>query len=516
MILIKFISSRFRVLLAAAAGVLAGCATAPPMTTVEFPHAAINGHPARMQLDTGASSTVLFPARVKRLGLKAADISEPTPVTVAGQSFTAPIPMIHLSLAFRLAFMFEVGFLPDGLVGWPEIRDNILVFDPDRRTIHRVETLPPETAHWLKLKVIPSSWLLLEIPLADGKTGALEVDTGSVFGVEMPPEQWQVWKSIHPQAHLGSRLGGVGSFGLHIWKMAWADEIKLGSLTLTEVPVEDMPANQGAFIHGNAPGAEAVWTIGMRALSRMDLVVDAGSGFAYVHPKPAPDPASAGSKPADHQRGSTNAPASDGSWSVADDVRLRADNLFVLSGNHRFGQEDWTGALKDFNRALEINPGNGGAYARRGVARQLTGDFAGARSDYDQFIEVEPNASGWQRLYRQTSQWRLGGSPDNFATTLASFQQGWVKTIGRFLARELDERALLAAAEKSDGESVAEQKSDAFYYVGARRLSEGDKAGARVWFKKCRAAGMKNDDEYHFAGAELKRLEERAKPESKR
>jgi hypothetical protein len=375
-----------------------------------------------------------------------------------------------------------------------------------------VEKLPPETAGWLKLKVIPNPWLLLEIPMADGKTGTLEVDTGSVFGVEMPPEQWLEWKAAHPTAHVASHLGGVGSFGLHLWRMSWADEIKLGTVTLTEVPVEDMPATQGAFIQANTPGATAVWTIGMPALNRMDLVVDGQNGFAYVHPKPPLATPAAAVKHPGAGNVTTHVPVTGGNWSVADDVRLSYDGLFLLSGNQKQSKEDYAGALADYNRALETNPRNAGVYSRRGVTRQILGDFAGASSDYDRFIELKPDASGWERLYRQTLGWRLGRTPEAFSKTLAQYQEGWMKTLGQFLVGQLDENALLAAAEKSGGVPVPEQKALACYYIGELRLSKGDKVGARDWFQKCRAAGLNSDDEYHFAGAELGRLEERARP----
>ena len=91
--LMKFVHKPFRVVLAIGAFVLAGCASHLPGTRVVFPKASVNGHPAKMDLDTGSSSTVLFAARAKRLGLKAADMSEPTAVTFDGQSFTAPIPI---------------------------------------------------------------------------------------------------------------------------------------------------------------------------------------------------------------------------------------------------------------------------------------------------------------------------------------------------------------------------------------------------------------------------------------
>ena len=249
----KFMHKPFRVVLAIGAFALAGCASHLPGTRVVFPKASVNGHPAKMDLDTGSSSTVLFAARAKRLGLKAADMSEPTAVTMDGQSFTAPIPMYRFPWLYRLFFVMRKGLSLDGLVGWPEIHDNILVFDADGRTVRSVEELPPETAGWLKLKLVPNRWLLMEIPMADGKTGTMEVDTGSPFGVEMPPGQWKEWRAAHPKAGVTSHLGGVLSFGIHWWHMAWAEEIKLGSLTLSDVAVEDMPASQADFIQHNTP-----------------------------------------------------------------------------------------------------------------------------------------------------------------------------------------------------------------------------------------------------------------------
>ena len=420
--------------------------------------------------------------------------------------------MFRFSLPLRLAFTLRRWSPPDGVIGWPEIRDNILVFDLDRRTVRSVPQLPPETAAWLKLKVVPSDWLLLEVAMADGKTGTIEVDTGSDMGVEMPPAQWKEWRAAHPKTAVASHLGGVGSFGLHIFHMAWADEFKLGTLALTDVALHDMPAAQGAAIRNSAPDAKAVWSFGMCALNRMDLVVDAKNGFAYVHPKPPPGPPSPRGKPLAARQVMTHPPVTSGIWTVADDVRVSCDNLFLISGNFKRHKDNWAGALADFNRALEMNPKNAAAYAQRGVARQIEGDFSGALSDYDKFIALKPDDSDWQRLYRQTLLWRLGRAPEDFSKSLAGCKEGWVKTLALFLVEKLDEKALLAAAEKSDGEPVPEQRALARYYIGERRLSKGDKAGARTSFRKCRVAAMKGADEYQFAGAELRRLDGRKRP----
>ena len=53
---------------------------------------------------------------------------------------------------------------------------------------------------------------------------------------------------------------------------------------------------------------------------------------------------------------------------------------------------DPVAALKDFTRAIEIDPLYVEAYARRGIAREQLGDLDGARRDYSKSIEIEIRA----------------------------------------------------------------------------------------------------------------------------
>jgi lipoprotein NlpI len=493
--------------LAAMALVLAGCASQRPEIRVVCLKASVNAHAARLWLDTGSSSTILFPRGARRLGLKSPVISEPAALSLNGQTLTAPLPIFRFPWSLRLAAVTHRWSLPDGVVGWPDIRDNILVFDADQRTVRSVPQLPPETSGWLKLKVVPGDWLFLEIPLADGKTGTAEVDTGSDLGLEMPPARMKEWKAAHRKSILPSSLGGVGSFGVYYLHAGWADEIYVGPLHLTDVVVHDMPATQAVVIQGSGPGSQAAWSIGMWALNRMDLVVDAKNGFAYAHPKPPPGAPYPGVEHLAGRHGLTNAPVSGGNWTLADNVRLSGDNLFFIAGNDKHNHGDWAGALADFNRALEINPENANAYCRRGVARQLEGDFSGALSDYDQFIALKSDNSDRVRLYRQTLLWRLGRAPEDFSRSLAACKEDPAKTLASYLAGQLDERVLLTAVAKGGGDAAREWKTLSLYYIGVMHLSHGDLAGARDWFHQCRVAGLKDYDEYQFAVAELGRLD---------
>ena len=152
--------------LAAAAFLFAGCVSEPATPRVVFTKLAINGQPVRMVLDTGAASTVLYNAAANRVGLNfapprhdvvagafeiVAGMSEPARVTAGAQTFTARLPVFTLPPSSRLMISSTSG--EDGVIGWPEIRDNILVFDAAHRMVRSVAQLPEETSGWLKLKV---------------------------------------------------------------------------------------------------------------------------------------------------------------------------------------------------------------------------------------------------------------------------------------------------------------------------------------------------------------------------
>jgi tetratricopeptide (TPR) repeat protein len=477
--------------LAAAAFLFAGCVSEPATPRVVFKKLAINGQPVQMVLDTGAASTMLYSAAANRVGLHFAPprhdvaagafevvtgMSEPARVTAGAQTFTARLPVFTLPSSASGE---------DGVIGWPEVRDNILVFDATHRTVRSVAQLPEKVSGWLKMKVRPHNTLLLETPLSDGKAGAILVDTGAPQGVQLTPAQWQEARAAHPEAPSTTVNHSTWSIGSFTAQAMWADEVKLGALILTDVPVENMPASEAAWLNKAAPGAEVAGVIGLRALTRMDLVVDGKNGFAYVRPRP---------------------PAGAGNWSVAEDMRLNCDNLFVRSGIANCSSGNFDAAIADDTRALEINPKNADAYANRALARQIHGDFSGALADYDKVIELNPDDSASARLHRQTLLRRLGRPPGDFSTTVAGWKGGWIKTIGLFVADQLDEQALLAAAEKKDAVPALSRQCEAFYYIGIKRLFNGDKAGARDFFQKSVATGVREYTEYQFAAAELARL----------
>ena len=78
-------------------------------------------------------------------------------------------------------------------------------------------------------------------------------------------------------------------------------------------------------------------------------------------------------------------------------MRLRVrdmDGEFYNQGLAKAGQGDYQGAIKDFDRALQLNPHLAEAYYQRGLAYFDLGQVYQAVSDYTQALKLNPNQIG--------------------------------------------------------------------------------------------------------------------------
>jgi hypothetical protein len=218
----------------------------------------------------------------------------------------------------RIWNITDAGF--DGAIGWPDVRDDILAFDPIRHTIVVVDTVPKESDGWLKFKIHSADSLRIEIPLTSGRVGDFSVDTGAPGGLTLPPTEWKAWRIAHPNAPSKSGYGALPGIGSLNMERCWADEVSVGPLKLTDVSVALEPAPQ---VIGDG-------LIGLYAMARMDIILDGKNGYAYLRPKPAPTPSGVrhvlrlsekifgAAYPSD--------PVAD--WTVSDNVRVNPVSLF--------------------------------------------------------------------------------------------------------------------------------------------------------------------------------------------
>ena len=68
---------------------------------------------------------------------------------------------------------------------------------------------------------------------------------------------------------------------------------------------------------------------------------------------------------------------------------------YLESGNTKYNQQDYKGAIQDYNKAIELNPSDAEAYNNRGVAKGKLQDYTGAIQDYNKAIEINPNYAAY-------------------------------------------------------------------------------------------------------------------------
>jgi hypothetical protein len=145
--------------------------------------------------------------------------------------------------------------------------------------LHRFET------GWHTFTVPADATLSLQP--ARGRPGPrLIVDTGHDGGIMLPPARWREWRAAHPNAPVTIDGGWMAGDGARIHEVAWADEIAVGDLVFRGVPVEEaLPAYLG-----EAAAGEEIVGLGVAALKRLDLIVDARAHLAHATALSSPPP----------------------------------------------------------------------------------------------------------------------------------------------------------------------------------------------------------------------------------
>jgi hypothetical protein len=258
-------------------------------------NAKINGHPVRFAFDTGTSANfVLYSTTAKRLGLKTTP-PDPNQKLGPGKTATGTTELCNLDVGVTNARTFlAVLEMPtyvivpgDGLVGWPALSNNIISMDVAANTVDLLTNVPRNTTKWVQFHISTNcDDLTLELMTSKNKKLVLALDSGSAFGVELNSQKWSEWKSSHKNQPSTFESYYTPNPGFVVSEESWADEISLGSLTLTDVPV--MEANSTDSVLHSSLQKQYEATLGLAALKRLDLVIDGKRGIAYLRPKKTP------------------------------------------------------------------------------------------------------------------------------------------------------------------------------------------------------------------------------------
>jgi lipoprotein NlpI/uncharacterized protein YecT (DUF1311 family) len=228
-------------------------------------------------------------------------------------------------------------------------------------------------------------------------------------------------------------------------------------------------------------------------------------------------------------------------------IKLDPKNAGALCarGDVKQAKGDWDGAIADYNRCIELEPTNDEAYDSRGIANQAKGNNDLAIADYTHAIELDPDANYYfnrSTAYVVNREWasaladirrarELNKDDQDYPIEiwLVLVEQGqqeaankeladdteqpsneapndWTSKVTSFLLDKINQADFLAAAASPDTEKEHNQRCDVWFYAGMKRMLAGDKATAIDYFQKALATGAKTENEYEFAGAELKAL----------
>lgn len=251
--------------------------------------AKINSKTAYFIFDTGYSGYyALFRNAAERLGIAITNYIDPNDTN---RLYTGYTPECSLQIRDEtLNAPFRIVDLPpvltnrlsaDGLIGWHCITNSVVMIDAETQTVLQFSHVPPDARDWLKLPLqagAPVLRLLVSNP--GGKKSVVVVDTGSDSGIALRSDIWRNWRLSHTNQPATLTEKYSWGPGKTVREEAWAKEITVGPLILTDVPVVE--ANS---VDRSMGGDSYEATLGLAALKRLDLVVDARHGVAYLHPK---------------------------------------------------------------------------------------------------------------------------------------------------------------------------------------------------------------------------------------
>ncbi|MEO8205344.1 MAG: retropepsin-like aspartic protease [Chthoniobacterales bacterium] len=293
----KFLSPLFCIV------VLAGCSTTSRETQISdardeistktnriFVSAQVNAKPVRFIFDTGADVAYLTAQTAQRLGLRTSPSTHPTDkwmVGVTQESFLTLNGSLRKQVfpVIDLTGPDAAHFPAGGFLGWLCYRNTIFRIDAANLSVTAYNRVPEDVKTWQKFRLRPDSTkFIFEVPLPNGVTGEVFVDTGASDGVGLYPDQWRAWKTANPNLRMSLHQAYMPyrRTGLIMQEVTLADKVVLGPLTLTKLPV--METSPAANAHYDPRRRLA--TMGMAALRRMDVLVDNRHGFVYLRPKP--------------------------------------------------------------------------------------------------------------------------------------------------------------------------------------------------------------------------------------
>ena len=197
---------------------------------------------------------------------------------------------------------------------------------------------------------------------------------------------------------------------------------------------------------------------------------------------------------------------------LANALRLRAVAYAV--------KEMFPQALEDLAAAMKIESNFGTDFGLRGIIAYRYGQWSQCASDCRSALQYGSWNDEAMAYFLWMARCRLGERVQasvelrNFAAARnpSTPQAAWCLKIISCLLGDLSDADLVsAAATVGDGEAAKGHEAEAHFYIGTRRLLQGNPTGARDSFKRCMGIAVEAELEIAISKAELARLD--GKPE---
>jgi lipoprotein NlpI len=174
---------------------------------------------------------------------------------------------------------------------------------------------------------------------------------------------------------------------------------------------------------------------------------------------------------------------------------------------------DFARSIELADRSLSLRPGDLPTQRTRAEAQYLSGDFAAAHATLATMLQDQAAVrSGYPIILLELARSRLSAAAGGAS---ASYSDGdlpseWPRPLVDHVLGRLDEDELIDHA-RSDRQnpSAAERLCEAYFYLGQRKLVEGDTQAAAKLFRKAMDQGITEYFEHAAARLELTRLDRR-------
>jgi hypothetical protein len=245
--------------------------------------ASINDHSITFAYDTGATHSFVFNGVAEKVGIvldpqveaimskdgkSAAKPSKPAKVTIYGRTKTVPILIMETPPALTLDI--------DGVLSWNGVSAEAVLINVEHGEVQFRNSVPIEAKTWTRYPIEHGEGTLqFEVP--DGSNGTLRIliDTGSPSSVVLNGEVWNNWLSRHQGKTYTFGSGWMPSSGYFVSRVAWADTVEIGDLTLKNTLIHEAPPHFAL-----KPDIDVV--LGCGALEQLQIVIARNEGVVYI------------------------------------------------------------------------------------------------------------------------------------------------------------------------------------------------------------------------------------------